>query len=169
MALYNSHGPLYDPWVWVGDEEQVPSDTSFIVSASRFLETVKLLLMSDSPIGVWLTTEDQKELIEPYADKLKLIALEFIHFKDGRSFSMARVLRERSGFDGELRAFGDLLPDQASFLVRSGFDTFEIPDTFSQESVCKALNSYTVWYQFAADKRKTAPVLRHWLAEEAGT
>jgi len=164
MALYNSHGSLYDTWVWVSDEERVPSETSFIVSASRFLETAELLLTNRSPAGIWLANEDQIELIKPYVDKLKLIALEFPHFKDGRSFSVARILRERSGFEGELRAFGDLLPDQASFLVRSGFDTFEISEVFSQESVCKALNSYTVWYQFAADKKKTAPVLRHWLA-----
>ena len=55
-----------------------------------------------------------------------MVALEFPVFNDGRSYSAARVLRERYGFEGELRAVGDVLLEQLHFMHRSGFDAFEI-------------------------------------------
>jgi phosphoadenosine phosphosulfate reductase len=56
------------------------------------------------------------------------IAISFPSFTDGRGFSLARLLRERHGFTGEIRAVGNLIPDHAQFLLRSGFDTVEIAD-----------------------------------------
>ena len=55
-----------------------------------------------------------------------LIALEFPKFRDGRAYSYARLLRERYGFKGELRAVGDVLMEQLFFMLRTGFDAFDI-------------------------------------------
>ncbi|ODS02212.1 hypothetical protein AUC71_16510 [Methyloceanibacter marginalis] len=77
-------------------------------------------------------------VLEPTADEAALhdaaggnagpIAIAFPSFTDGRGFSLARLLRERHGFKGEIRAVGHLIPDHGQFLLRSGFDTAEITD-----------------------------------------
>lgn len=82
--------------------------------------------------------EDVATVLEPTADEAALsaaaggnagpIAISFPSFTDGRGFSLARLLRERHGFKGEIRAVGHLIPDHGQFLLRSGFDTAEITD-----------------------------------------
>ncbi len=82
--------------------------------------------------------DDVATVLEPTADEAALaaaaggnagpIAIAFPSFTDGRGFSLARLLRERHGFKGEIRAVGYLIPDHAQFLLRSGFDTAEIAD-----------------------------------------
>jgi phosphoadenosine phosphosulfate reductase len=82
--------------------------------------------------------EDVATVLEPTADDGALataaggnagpIAISFPTFTDGRGFSLARLLRERHGFKGEIRAIGHLIPDHGQFLLRSGFDTVEIAD-----------------------------------------
>jgi phosphoadenosine phosphosulfate reductase len=82
--------------------------------------------------------DDVATVLEPTADEAALqaaaggnagpIAIAFPSFTDGRGFSLARLLRERHGFKGEIRAVGYLIPDHGQFLLRSGFDTAEIAD-----------------------------------------
>ena len=55
-----------------------------------------------------------------------LVALAFDKFADGRSFSYARILRDRRQFRGELRAIGDVLIDEIPLMLRCGFDSFEV-------------------------------------------
>ena len=74
---------------------------------------------------LWPNNRKVAELA-PWLDRLALVALVFPSFRDGRAYSQARLLRERHGFRGELRATGDVLRDQFLFLVRAGFDAFEV-------------------------------------------
>lgn len=83
----------------------------------------------------------------PYVRGLGLIELEFPHFKDGRMYSMAAMLRRKLGFTGDLRACGDVLPDQALFLVRSGFSSIVVPEQFSPAQFQSSLSAYSVAYQ----------------------
>ena len=94
------------------------------------------------------------ENIEALADVIRQFAaiiLEFPTFQDGRAYSQARILRERLNFQGEIRARGAVLCDQALFMVRAGFDALDIgngdPDGFK-----RAIAAYSVFYQPAADK-----------------
>ena len=64
--------------------------------------------------------------LEPHLGRLALIALAFPKFSDGRSYSAARLLRERLGFKGELRAIGDVLADQIPLMRRCGIESFEV-------------------------------------------
>ena len=89
------------------------------------------------------------------------MALEFPKFRDGRAYSYARLLRERYGFEGELRAVGDVLLEQLFFMLRTGFDAFEIESPNPLEDYRTALADFSVWYQPAADGRPTAMQLRH--------
>ena len=93
---------------------------------------------------------------QPHLDgllKLPVLAIFFEKFNDGRGFSLARLLRE-AGFQGELRAVGDILVDQLFYLQRCGFDAFELRTDQKQADALAALDSFTVTYQTAADKRQ---------------
>jgi len=88
------------------------------------------------------------------------VALAFPKFLDGRHYSNARVLRERYGFKGELRASGDVLREQAQFLLRCGFDAFEASDGSTPEQWEAATRRFRHVYQRGADDRVPAFVER---------
>jgi uncharacterized protein (DUF934 family) len=86
---------------------------------------------------------------------------EFPRFRDGRAYSYARLLRERYGFEGEIRAVGDVLMEQLMFMLRVGFDAFEISEQNPLEAYRTAVGEFSVWYQPTGDGRPTAVSLRH--------
>jgi uncharacterized protein (DUF934 family) len=81
----------------------------------------------DRPIGAFAASGVTADLIVPFLDKLDLVVVEFPKFRDGRGFSVARALRERHGFKGDIRAIGHVLPDQFAALVQCGFSTIVTP------------------------------------------
>ena len=83
-------------------------------------------------------------------------------FKDGRAFSYARLLRERYGFNGEVRAVGDVLRDQLFFMHRCGFDAFEVKDESMLQDWLEAVREISVVYQLATDGRESVLQLRRW-------
>jgi uncharacterized protein (DUF934 family) len=85
-----------------------------------------------------------------------LIALAFPKIRDGRAYSAATLLRERYAFEGEVRAVGDVLRDQALLMLRCGFDAFEPADDASVQDWSKALHRFRHVYQAAADGRRSA-------------
>ena len=88
--------------------------------------------------------------------RLALVALVFPSFRDGRAYSQARLLREQHGFHGELRATGDILRDQFLFLLRAGFDAFEVKKDADAEAFAAAVLRYSVFYQPTGDGRRSA-------------
>jgi uncharacterized protein (DUF934 family) len=122
------------------------------------------------PLAQWLAapesaavalanTDDIVELVPDLA-RLKLIVLHFPKFSDGRAYSQARLLRERFGFRGELRATGGVLQDQLPFLLRCGFDSFESEQKGFGEALVRARTLFSVVYQPVDDGRSTASQLR---------
>lgn len=103
--------------------------------------------------------EDARHLI-PYLDRLALIEVDFPRFRDGRGYSSARILRE-AGYQGELRASGDVLVDQMLFMRRCGFDSFAPDAPIDPEVLDAALNRYPYVYQTAADDAVPVWKLRH--------
>ena len=77
---------------------------------------------------------------------LPLIALEFPSFRDGRAYSQAYLLRTRLGWQGELRAVGDVLRDQLSHMRQCGFDAFAVREDKSATDALKGLNGISVLY-----------------------
>lgn len=77
-------------------------------------------------LGLLLAAHDEPESIAPDLGHLSLVAVRFERFADGRGYSLARLLRERYHWRGELRAVGDVGRDQLLFLERAGFDCFEL-------------------------------------------
>jgi uncharacterized protein (DUF934 family) len=80
----------------------------------------------------------------------------FPKYRDGRAYSNARLLRERLAFRGEVRAVGDVLREQAGFMVRCGFDAFVPADGSTADEWQAAAERYRHVYQRAADARVTA-------------
>jgi uncharacterized protein (DUF934 family) len=141
-----------DPFVYVEGDEPVPADVAVIVSAAWLVSAAPAQIESrGAPLGVsWPNDKPESELA-PFLLKLSLVALEFPVFRDGRAYTQARQLRERYGFKGEIRATGDVLRDQFFFMVRSGFDAFEVKKDADADAFAKALHEFTLRYQPGAD------------------
>jgi uncharacterized protein (DUF934 family) len=98
-------------------------------------------------VGVWLAPAADPALLAADAARLPLIAVEFPKFTDGRGYSTGRLLRERFGFTGELRAIGDIQRDQLYYLHQVGFDAFVVADGNDVQSVLAALRDFSDGYQ----------------------
>ena len=165
------HGKITnDALVHVADDAEIPGDGAILITAARFLEDAEGLSRRVGRTGViWPNNRDVDDLV-PYLDRLAVIALVFPTFRDGRAYSQARLLRERHGFKGELRATGQVLRDQFVFMLRAGFDAFEVKKDSDAAAFAATTKRYSVFYQPTGDGRVTAlnrrMQLRH--SESAG-
>lgn len=151
------HGRLAeDRYVRVLDEAPIPDGVPVIVPAARLLADAEELAHRDAPVGVLWPNDRRVADLAPYLHRLALVALEFPKFKDGRAYSQARQLRERHGFQGELRATGEILRDQFLFLQRAGFDALEVKKDSDAHVFAEASRRYSVFYQPTGDGRPTA-------------
>lgn len=139
-----------DEWRSVADDEVVGAGP-VIVSLVRFLAEREALLARGEALGVRVPPDVKLDALAGDLPRLALIAVEFPVFKDGRGFSVARLLRERYGFHGEIRAVGDVLRDQLFFMERSGFDAFAVRPGKSLQDALAAFDEFSVTYQAAAD------------------
>ncbi len=109
-------------------------------------------------VGFWVDGDVDMELIRDHLHGASLVAVKFPAFADGRGLSLGVLLRSRCGFKGELRAFGDILPDLAQYLHRSGFDAFVVEDHRAAEVAIASIDSITDHYQ--ASVLQTQPAFR---------
>lgn len=103
-------------------------------------------------IGVWLDSDESAELVGELAASLPLIAVHFPAFADGRGFTTGRLLRERYGYTGELRAVGAFMRDQLTYLCRCGFNAFAYEGEQPLAGLLESLNDFTDSYQAAVDQ-----------------
>ncbi len=144
-----------DTWTKLGDEEPVPAGAAVLVSAARLLGGDAALADAASLGVIWPNNKPVSDLAA-HLDRLSLVALVFPTFRDGRAYSQARQLREHYGYTGELRATGNVLRDQFLFMVRAGFDAFEVQKDKDADAFADALREFSVFYQPGADRRTTA-------------
>ena len=159
-----------DTFVHVADGVELPDDGAVLIPAARFLEKAESVLQRKGKTGViWPNNRDVDDLA-PHLGRLAAVALVFPTFRDGRAYSQARLLRERFQYRGELRATGQVLRDQFVFMLRAGFDTFEVKKQSDAEAFAQTVKRYSVFYQPTGDGRLTAlhrrMKLRH--SESAG-
>jgi uncharacterized protein (DUF934 family) len=159
-----------DTFVQVADDAAIPHEGAILISAARFLEDPEVLSRRAGTTGViWPNNRDVDDLV-PHLDRLAVIALVFPSFRDGRAYSQARLLKERYNYRGELRATGQVLRDQFLFMLRAGFDAFEVKKQSDAEAFANTVKRYSVFYQPTGDGRITAlhrrMLLRH--SESAG-
>ena len=158
MRLVRGGRVVADEYVRVLDDAPIPDGVPVIIPAARFLADADEIARRDAPTGVLWPNNRRVSEIAPYLDQLALVALVFPNFKDGRAYSQARQLREQYGFNGELRATGNILRDQFLFLLRAGFDALEVVKDADAAVFAQTISRYSVFYQPAGDRR--VPALR---------
>ena len=110
------------------------------------------ILASGQPVGVWLDSHEGPEAIAADLTSFALVAVNFPKFADGRGYSTARLLRERYGYRGELRAIGDVLHDQLFLMKRCGFDAFAVRADKDIRAALAGLGDFSEAYQAAVDQ-----------------
>src|SRR5665811_2279769 len=146
MPLVRSGKITGDAFVQLADDAEIPGDGAILISAARFLADPEALSRRAGKTGViWPNNRDVDDLV-PYLDRLAVVALVFPTFRDGRAYSQARLLRERHGYRGELRATGQVLRDQFMFMLRAGFDAFEVKKQSDAEAFANTVKRYSVFY-----------------------
>ncbi|MBC7580960.1 MAG: DUF934 domain-containing protein [Tardiphaga sp.] len=156
MPLVKNGRVATDTFPQVADDADIPADGAVLISAARFLADPETLSQRGGPTGViWPNNRDLDDVV-PFLGRLAVVALVFPTFRDGRAYSQARLLRERHAFKGELRATGQVLRDQFVFMLRAGFDAFEVKKQGDAEAFLATAKRYTVFYQPTGDGRITA-------------
>lgn len=118
----------------------------------------KTALAARGDIGVWLASDERPEQLKEDAKSLPVIAVDFPNFADGRGYSIAYNLRARVGYEGELRAIGDVLRDQMFYMSRVGFNAFATREDRSIEDALKGLSDFSEAYQTSWDQK--SPLFR---------
>jgi len=155
MPLVKGGRTVADDYSRIEDGAELPASGNVIVPAERFLADADRFKAHDGAVGViWPNSRNIAELA-PYLDRVALVALVFPTYKDGRGYSQARLLRERYGYRGELRATGQVLRDQFLFLLRAGFDSFDVVKEADAEAFQEAAKRYSVFFQPTGDGRMT--------------
>jgi uncharacterized protein (DUF934 family) len=145
-----------DFWIDVADEVATPAEGAVILSLARFQAEGDALLAAGRAVGVRIQPDEEVEALAYDLPRLALVAPVFPKYRDGRAYTSARLLRQRLGFRGEVRAVGDVLREQAMHMVRCGFDAFAPADGSTPEEWAHAAGRFRHVYQRAADAR--APV-----------
>ncbi|MBI3373525.1 MAG: DUF934 domain-containing protein [Betaproteobacteria bacterium] len=143
-----------------------PANPELIVPLALWRRRREDLLERGGRLGVRLAPEDTAETIVADLGHFDLVAVEFPVFTDGRGYSTGRLLRERFGFRGELRAVGDVLHDQLLALYRCGFDAFALREDHDAEAARAAFHEISSFYQ--GDARDSRPLFRRRVAAEQG-
>ena len=113
----------------------------------------KSQLQARTDVGVWLDSDETADQIGADANQFAVIGVNFPGFMDGRAFSTARLLRERYGFTGELRAVGNFIRDQLCYLRRCGVNAFAFANPEADLAVAlKSLNDFNEYYQASVDQ-----------------
>jgi uncharacterized protein (DUF934 family) len=113
-------------------------------------------------IGVWLESDADPAAIAHDLPRFGVIAIRYASFTDGRGHTLARLLRERHGYRGELRAIGDVLRDQLYYLSRCGFDAFALRAGEDPAQALSALDDFSEAYQVSVER--PVPLFRRRLA-----
>ena len=144
-----------DPFTHVADDQDLPPG-DVIISLTRFSAEGDVLISQGRAVGVRIEPDEEVEALAYDLPKLAVVAVAFPKYRDGRGFSSARLLRERFGFKGEIRAVGEVLREEANFLTRCGCDSFEPADGSTPEQWAHAANRHRHVYQRASDGRTPA-------------
>jgi uncharacterized protein (DUF934 family) len=124
-TLIDRHGAAVDD-VW-----QYPGDTPAYCSPQAVVRPLQwddyIARCGQAAAGLWIDVAQDPVALGPLLDQLRLIVVEFPKSRDGRGYTLARRLRERDRYQGDIRAAGPLLPDQFSELLQCGYTSLLAP------------------------------------------
>lgn len=145
-----------DVWVAVETVDAltlVPDASPVLVPHALWMTDRDRLIARQAPVGVVLEPDDDPAMLVDDVARLAMIAIRFPKFTDGRGYSIARLLRERYGYEGRLRAVGDILRDQLFFLLRCGFDSFAMKHEDHLDDALSAYRDFSEAYQTSVDRK----------------
>ena len=161
MALIKNRTLVQDSWQRLdaaADGAEIAPFGDILVPLAVWKARREELLARIGRVGVVLAGSDDPADIAADLAQLHTIAIDFPKVGDGRGYSIARLLRERYAWRGELRAVGDIQRDQLSFLERCGFDTLELR---AGEDVATALTAFHDFSeQYQGDVHESLPLFR---------
>ena len=164
MPLLENGRLAEDRFAAVADDAPLPSDTPALIPFARLQREAEALAGRNAALGIQVAPATPPEDIAPFLDRVSLVVVEFPKFRDGRGFSIGRALRERYGYQGEIRAVGHVLPDQHAFLLRCGFTAVAVPDGTDLAPWAAALGRFRVAYQAGMDAATPVSLLRRRMA-----
>lgn len=135
-----------------GNAPAVALTGDIIVPLALWLEQREALLLRAGRLGVWLDSHEEPAAIAGDFDQFGVIAVNFPKFGDGRGFSIARLLRERYGYKGELRAIGEVGRDHLFFMARCGFDSFLLREAEDPKEALTAFDDFSDAYQASVEQ-----------------
>ncbi len=139
MIILNKDKPQKNEYIFWDESEKIKSinKKKVILTKSLWIQKGQLLKKNKIISGIQLNSDESLDEITDDILYFSLVQFNFLSFKDGRPFSIAKTLRKKFNFKKEIRASGHILPDQYIFLIRCGFDTVEIED-----------KDFDVWVRF---------------------
>ena len=139
MIILNKDKPQKNEYIFWDESEKITSinKKKVILTKGLWIQKGQLLKKNKIISGIQLNSDESLDEITDDILYFSLIQFNFLSFKDGRPFSIAKTLRKKFNFKKEIRASGHILPDQYIFLIRCGFDTVEIED-----------KDFDVWVRF---------------------
>ena len=156
MALIKHRKLAHDSWLLLEPRADVPltipESGDVIVPLAAWRASRDEIIARQGRCGVWLSGDEDPADVAADSGKLDLIAVRFTSFTDGRGYSIGRLLRQRYGWTGELRAFGDVQRDQLYYLTRCGFDSFALRPGEDVATALQAFNDFTEAYQTSVDR-----------------
>ena len=145
-----------DNWQLI-TEDQAPTldkyrDGNYLLPLATWNSLVDHAVTPAANIGLWLGSTELPDQIHGEIGAIPVVAVDFPVFSDGRGFSIGRLLRDRYGFKGQLRAIGQPIRDQLSYLARCGFNAFALADHYDPEQALASLKDFSNSYQSAVDQ-----------------
>jgi uncharacterized protein (DUF934 family) len=128
MPLWKNGNFVEDGWRVVEDDDQLADGDNVIVSLSRWRNERDTLAERNAPLGLLIPPGSEWSDIVDDLPRFPVVAVTIPKYADGRASSIARLLRERDGYKGEIRVSGDYIIDQMPYMMRVGIDAFEIDD-----------------------------------------
>ena len=130
MIILNKDKPQKNEYIFLDELEQIASlkKKKIILTKNLWIEKKQILKKKKISVGIQINSDESIDEITEDLQFFSLIQFNFLTFKDGRPFSIAKILRKKLNFEKEIRASGHILPDQYIFLMRCGFDTVEIEE-----------------------------------------
>jgi len=151
--LIDRTGLRPDNWVlFDGDAGSIAPEADLLISFDEWRERARVWQQHRGRLGLLVSPSDDVRAIAGDIGRFALVAVHFPKFNDGRGYSSARLLRERLGFAGELRAVGDVLRDQLFLLARCGFDSFALRADQDPVAALSGFRDFSVRYQAATDE-----------------
>ncbi|MGI1671551.1 MAG: DUF934 domain-containing protein [Neptuniibacter sp.] len=152
MPLLINREVVADNWTLI-NEETLDQAGDIIVPLALYLENRDSLENREGQLAIQVNGDDELDELLDNLDKFPLIAVDFPAFRDGRGFSIARLL-VRAGYKGEIRATGDVGRDRIAYMERCGFTAIQISDEIYKEEMLSAFTEVSNYYQSATDSNR---------------